>query len=72
MPATIPATLATFTLVSPARGRAGERRRPSDLARREQRVGTLVIAGAWLETSCEARCAGVRRATRSAARSPKV
>ena len=30
---------------------------------------TLLISGAWLDTSCDARCVGVSRATRSAARS---
>ena len=32
----------------------------------------VVIAGAWLDTSWDARCVGVSRATRSAARSPNV
>ena len=57
--------------VAGARG-CGERGLPAERVRVRSGFAAVDIAGAWLETSCEARCVGVSRATRSAARSANV
>jgi hypothetical protein len=70
-PTAMPPVLSALIFVSPALAGAASVVWPPNVSFNSGSAA-VVIAGAWLDTSCDARCVGVNRAIRSAARSANV